>query len=486
MPELNLVELGGHFAQLETCLTELNTEADRQSLLEAVLDAFDNTVVVSDPNQPDNPIIYVNKNFQAITGYSFEEAVGQNCRFLQGDDRDQAGVKQLREDIRAGRSSHVVIRNYRKDGAMFWNELYISPIKNKEGEVVLFAGVQNDVSERHTLEQRTQRLAAALQQVNEAVLITGPDLEEPGPRILYANPAFAEMTGYDPAEIEGESPRFLQGEKTSEVVLERLRGAVERGEPFSGEAVNYRKDGSEYVVEWNIAPVFGEEGALTHWVSAQRDVTERRDIERRLLQAAQEGRRQLAADLHDTLQQHLIATQMFLKGTAKTVKSGDEGDTLAQVGARLEEVDALLKEAVRQVRELSRGLEATQAGAGGLMFALQELTRNTNRLEGVSCSFEYEKPVLVENRERAEHLHRIAQEAVGNALKHARATRLIVSLAEHSEGHVLRVRDNGRGFPDEVLASQDLRTVGYRATVIGASLSLSNAPAGGAVVEVRF
>ena len=142
--------------------------------------------------------------------------------------------------------------------------------------------------------------------------------------------------------------------------MERLRSAVDRGEPFSGEAINYRKDGSEYVVEWNIAPVFGEEGALTHWVSAQRDVTERRDMERRLLQAAQEGRRQLAADLHDTLQQHLIATQMFLKGTAKTVKrSDDEADALAQVEARLEEVDAMLKEAVRQVRELSRGLEAT-------------------------------------------------------------------------------------------------------------------------------
>ena len=482
MPELNLTKLGGHFAQLEARLEELGTQADRAQLLEAVLDAFDNTVVVSDPSQPDNPIIYVNKNFQAITGYSFEEAVGQNCRFLQGDDHDQSGVRQLRADIEAGRSSHVVIRNYRKDGAMFWNELYLSPIKNRRGEVVLFAGVQNDITERKTLEEKTQRLAAALEQVNEAVLITGPEFEEPGPHVLYVNPVFSDMTGYTSSEIEGRSPRLLQGEKTSRVVLERLRRAVERGEPFSGEAINYRKDGGEYVVEWNIAPVFNQEGTLTHWVSAQRDVTERRDLERRLLQAAQDGRRQLATDLHDTVQQHLIATQMFLKGTAKA--AGRAG--AARIEAQLEEVDAMLKEAVQQVRGLSRGLEAVQQDEGGLMFALQELTRTTDRLEGVSCAFEYERPVLIGDGERAEHLYRITQEAVGNALKHARASHLIISLAEHPEGHVLRVRDNGQGFPEDVLARQQLRTIRYRADVLGATLSLSNAPTGGAVVEVTF
>ena len=484
MPNLDLIELGGHVAELEARLKELDTDANRQALLEGVLDAFDNTVVVSDPGQPDNPLIYVNKTFREVTGYSFDEAVGQNCRFLQGDDHDQEGVRQLREDIGAGRSSHVTIRNYRKDGTLFWNELYITPIRDRSGEVVLFAGVQNDVTGQKELEQETQRLAAALEQVNEAVLITEAGTEPPGPRILYANPTFEAMTGYDAEEIEGKSPRLLQGEKTSEVVLDRLRRAIKEETPFSGEAVNYRKDGSEYVVAWNIAPMFDQAGRLTHWVSAQRDVSERRALERRLLDAAQEGRRQLATDLHDTVQQQLLATQLFLKNAIQ--RAHRLGTDTAALEAELQEVSVMLGQAVEQVRSLSRGLEATQLGEDGLMLALQELARTTSRLQGLECSFEYERPVLLEDQERTEHLYRIAQEAVSNVLKHAGASRLLISLARHPEGHALRVRDNGQGFPAHVLESQQLRTIGYRVNELGVTLSLMNADDGGAVVEVVF
>ena len=76
---------------------------DLPSLFRRVLDATDNTVVITDPRLPDNPLIYVNKEFENITGYSYDEAVGQNCRFLQGEDRDQPGVDEVREAIREGR-----------------------------------------------------------------------------------------------------------------------------------------------------------------------------------------------------------------------------------------------------------------------------------------------------------------------------------------------------------------------------------------------
>ncbi|TDH60760.1 PAS domain S-box protein [Dankookia rubra] len=125
----------------------------------------------------------------------------------------------------------------------------------------------------------------AVEAVGEAILITGPELEPPGPRIEYVNPGFTHMTGYTLEEMLGRTPRVLQGPGTDRAVLARMRAALKAGHSFRAEAVNYRKDGTEYIVEWLITPVLDRDGHIVHWVSAQRDVTERRmaeAIQRRL------------------------------------------------------------------------------------------------------------------------------------------------------------------------------------------------------------
>ena len=103
-------------------------------------------------------------------------------------------------------------------------------------------------------------LETAVEQAKEAVLITSARLEPPGPQILFVNPAFTEMTGYSQEEILHKTPRILQGPKSDRAMLRRLREALGREEPFSGETVNYRKDGSEYYVEWDITPIRGSAG----------------------------------------------------------------------------------------------------------------------------------------------------------------------------------------------------------------------------------
>ncbi|MGH1575341.1 PAS domain-containing protein [Methylobacterium sp. P31] len=124
-------------------------------------------------------------------------------------------------------------------------------------------------------------LLAAVEASGEAILITSAELDPPGPRIEYANPAFTRMTGYAAHEVLGRSPRLLQGPGTERGVLDRMRAALAAGEPFQGEALNYRKDGSTYMVEWLITPVRNADGRITRWVSAQRDVTQRRASEDR-------------------------------------------------------------------------------------------------------------------------------------------------------------------------------------------------------------
>ena len=129
----------------------------------------------------------------------------------------------------------------------------------------------------------TDRMLALLQcvlaAVDEAVLVTTADLDWPGPIIEYANPAITRMTGYAPNELLGQSPRLFQGAKTDRAVLDRVRIDLAAHAHFHGEATNYRKDGSEYVVEWLIMPLRDDQGQVLHWVSVQRDVTDRRQLE---------------------------------------------------------------------------------------------------------------------------------------------------------------------------------------------------------------
>jgi len=119
-------------------------------------------------------------------------------------------------------------------------------------------------------------LQAAVEQTRDAILITDACLDAPGPFVVYANPAFAQMSGYAPEDIVGRSPRILQGPETNRDMLDKLRNALVCGEPFQGEGINYRKDGTPYHVEWQIAPIRDQSGQVAFFVATQRDICERR------------------------------------------------------------------------------------------------------------------------------------------------------------------------------------------------------------------
>lgn len=135
-------------AELDRVAEELRAEVESNALLAAVVNAIPNGVTISDPRQPDNPLIYCNPSFTHITGYTLDDIRGRNCRFLTGRGSEPAVRRQLREGIAAAAPVHVEIMNYRKDGSEFWNDLSVFPVGNAEGEVTHFVGVQVDASER--------------------------------------------------------------------------------------------------------------------------------------------------------------------------------------------------------------------------------------------------------------------------------------------------------------------------------------------------
>ena len=126
---------------------------DKLRLLDRAVTASTNSIVITDPNQFDDPLVYVNPAFERTTGYPAEEALGRNCRFLQGEDHDQPALEELRTAIYEERHCTVVLRNYRKDGTLFWNELSVYPVRDEKGHMTNFVGVQNDVTERIRAEE---------------------------------------------------------------------------------------------------------------------------------------------------------------------------------------------------------------------------------------------------------------------------------------------------------------------------------------------
>ena len=120
-------------------------------------------ISVADAQAPDFPLVYVNPAFEVITGYSLEEVVGRNCRFLQAGESGQPALEEIRDALKQNRETAVIIRNYRKDGTAFWNELALSPIRDGAGVVTHFVGIQNDVSARIAFEdalRESEKLAA--------------------------------------------------------------------------------------------------------------------------------------------------------------------------------------------------------------------------------------------------------------------------------------------------------------------------------------
>jgi PAS domain S-box-containing protein len=134
-----------------------------------------------DATDPEGPIVWVNKRFEKMTGYSAAEVIGRNARFLQGDDRDQKGLKELRRAIRDQREISVLVRNYRKDGSMFLNDLTITPVRNDQGRVIQFSGVLQDVTDREYAERRLSTQLSVIRALAETTA-----LEDAAVRILEA------------------------------------------------------------------------------------------------------------------------------------------------------------------------------------------------------------------------------------------------------------------------------------------------------------
>jgi PAS domain S-box-containing protein len=266
--------------------------------------ASSNGIVITDPSQPDNPITYVNPAFERISGYSAQEVLGRNCRLLQGTDREQPALADLRAALQEGRGCQAVIRNYKKNGTLFWNQLSISPVRDEEGHLVSFVGVQNDVTERRRAEEAlrdSEERYRALYEDNPSMYFT---LDEKG-TVLSVNHFGSRQLGYAPEELIGHPVLEIFHEEDRQAVSRYLSASLRAPEQSNGwEARKIRKDGSVLWVRENVRAIRGPGGDTVILVTCE-DVTERKRAEReraRLL-----GREQVARAEAEAARQRLRA-----------------------------------------------------------------------------------------------------------------------------------------------------------------------------------
>ncbi|MEH2234966.1 PAS domain S-box protein [Nostoc sp.] len=250
-------------------ITDLKLVEETLRLRERALAATSNGIIIADARLPYNPVIYVNAAFEQITGYSATDVIGQNCRFLQRTDSQQPALNQLQSSIQAGTSCKVILRNYRKDGTLFWNELSISPIHDENGKLSHFVGIQTDISDRKLAEASLRRQALTFENMHDGVIIT--DLTG---NIIDCNPAAESMFGYTKAEILTKHPSILHQPEVAAILSAKILERINQQGRWSGEIHFIRKDGSEGISETTVISLQDEQGQTVATVGINHDITE--------------------------------------------------------------------------------------------------------------------------------------------------------------------------------------------------------------------
>jgi PAS domain S-box-containing protein len=209
------------------------------------------------------------------------------------------------------------------------------------------------------------------------------------------------------------------------------------------------------------------------------EMIERKRLEKSILDISEREKGRIAQDLHDGLGQHLTGVAFLSKVLERklTEKSAPDASDAAKIAR-------LVNQAINKTRELARGLLPVESGSKGLMSALQHLASEVEELFDIHCHFRLDQDVLIRDMDLATHLYRIAQEAVTNAIKHGQSRQIVIVLSHHRDKVLLSIQDDGVGFPGrlENKEGMGIRTMNYRANMIGGSLDIKKNPAGGTVV----
>ncbi|MFC7096460.1 PAS domain S-box protein [Halobaculum marinum] len=417
-------------------ITRQRAQQQQISILKRAIDASPVGVTLVDVRRDDEPLVYVNSAFEDLTGYDESEALGRNCRFLQGERTREESVAQLRAAIEAGDAASVELRNYRADGTEFWNHLTISPVADASGEITHYVGFQTDITDAKSLRTQLQQFKRAVESSAHAIYITDVD-----GTITYVNEAFEEITGYPADEAVGRTPRILNSGQMDDEYYERLWSELTAGNSFEERIIDRDRDGHFYRAHQTISPLT-DDGAVTGFVAVQTDITD------------QIERSQQVAVLDRVLRHNLRNDMNVILGHAGRLTDALDGDLADAAEAITDAGNRLLGIADKEraiVSHLNGPTERTTQDVESLVDAILDDLRpkypdaelTVDRLAGVTVN-------------ATTQVGDALGEFVENALKHSGATPASVRLSaevrrERSEDVVrISIADRGPGVPESL------------------------------------
>ena len=445
-------------------------------------------ITIADPAREDNPLVYVNDGFSELTGYPRDEIIGQNCRFLQGENTREEPVARMRDAIAAEEPTTVELRNYRKDGSMFWNRVALIPIRDDSGKVTNWLGYQQDITAEKRYEQDLSLFKRQAEGSYKAILVTDPE-----GTIEYVNPAFEEMTGYTAGEAVGRNPRILKSGQQDEAFYAELWDTITAGEVWEAELTNQTKYGELFDVSQRILPVTDEEGEITHFVAIEQDVTEK------VLTT------QALDVLNRVLRHNLRNSLNVIDGHAELLE--DEAlapeARRASVAAIREKAESMRKiaEKTAEIRSIWDPTETPDRWERLDVESLVGTYRDRYPDAEITCAVEYDGEIQVRN---AALFETALNEAVANAIDHADRSPPEVAITVRRDPDAdrldIRVADNGPGIPEierRVIESGEetplshslgveLWLMEWIATTLGGEVTIADNEPRGSVVTFRL
>ena len=438
-----------------------------------------------------------NRGAESLYGYTEGKALKMSVADLATDQ----SLGQTLEVVRRSAHDEAVppfeAQRRTSDGRVIEVWTTVTPLRNTAGKSIALAMTERDITLRRRadqeiralntrLEKRIDARARALEaseQRMRAILDASADamiaIDSTGTIITF-NQSASELFGYSTAEAVGQNVRMLMPPSVSAEHDGYLSRYVKTREPHiigkPRELDGRRKDGLIFPIRLSIKEVPDQD----LFVGCVQDRTAAKALQEEVLSIAALEQQRIGQELHDGTQQELTGLGLLAQTLSDAIAHG-AGEATGALAARLARGIA---ETNTHVRALSRGLIPVPVDADTLPAALRELARNTQELSRLTCHFEGPGPVSLPDSNMATHLYRIAQEAVGNAVRHAKADAISIRLAHVDDDLVLEIRDNGVGFdarkrPHEGVG---LRLMEHRCAVVGGRFSVKSQKGGGTTV----
>jgi PAS domain S-box-containing protein len=423
-------------------------------------------------------ITFFNEFAQKFFGYSEREILGNKAVGTIVPKVDLAGrrvvdmARMIRQDPQ--RYSTYETQSLRKDGRHGWVSWANKALRNERNQITEILCVGHDITERKRMETELRLLAAVVRNSHDAITV----LDFQG-QIISWNRGAERMYGYGKAEaLKMNVSRMIPGHKRDEMraLFERL----EKNDSLeSFETLRLTKEGRILDISLTAALLRDPTGKPFAVTTTERDMTERRHLEKEILEIAERERKMIGQEMHDSMGQVLTGVAVKSKGLALKLK----GKSLPESKGALA-ISRLAGQAIAQMRDLARMLYPVDIEAGGLVSALLTLATNAEKILDVRCRFLCDKPVSVNTLIEAKQLYRIAQEAVTNAAKHGKARTITIELSSTEEVCILSVENDGLDFqkPSRTTIGLGLKIMEYRANLIGGVLDIRKGNKHGTVV----